>query len=101
MKDEEYMICHDKVAGYSLQHHKWGLFGVDTIQEVEFDDDAFSCLIIQPKFKEMMLSLVKSHTSGTNNFDDFIKGKGNGLIFLLHGAPGTGKTLTAGMRLYI
>ena len=28
--------------------------------------------------------------------DDLIAGKGNGLIMLLHGGPGTGKTLTAG-----
>jgi ATP-dependent Lon protease len=27
---------------------------------------------------------------------DFVKGKGNGLIFLLHGPPGVGKTCTAG-----
>lgn len=27
--------------------------------------------------------------------DDIIAGKGNGLIILLHGSPGTGKTLTA------
>lgn len=27
---------------------------------------------------------------------DFVKGKGNGLIFLLHGKPGVGKTITAG-----
>jgi len=27
---------------------------------------------------------------------DFVKGKGNGLIFLLHGKPGMGKTCTAG-----
>lgn len=27
---------------------------------------------------------------------DFIKGKGSGLIFLLHGKPGVGKTATAG-----
>lgn len=30
---------------------------------------------------------------------DMIAGKGNGLIMLLHGAPGTGKTLTAGTYL--
>lgn len=29
--------------------------------------------------------------------DNLIAGKGNGLIMLLHGGPGTGKTLTAGM----
>lgn len=28
--------------------------------------------------------------------DDIIAGKGSGLIMLLHGGPGTGKTLTAG-----
>src|SRR4051794_32179838 len=27
---------------------------------------------------------------------DFVKGKGTGLNFLLHGSPGTGKTCTAG-----
>jgi len=27
---------------------------------------------------------------------DFVKGKGSGLIFLLHGRPGVGKTCTAG-----
>lgn len=29
---------------------------------------------------------------------DFVRGKGNGLIFLLHGKPGVGKTCTAGME---
>jgi hypothetical protein len=27
---------------------------------------------------------------------DYVDGKGNGLIFLLHGGPGVGKTFTAG-----
>lgn len=27
---------------------------------------------------------------------DYVEGKGNGLIFLLHGGPGVGKTYTAG-----
>jgi hypothetical protein len=30
---------------------------------------------------------------------DFVKGKGSGLIFLLHGKPGVGKTCTAGTSL--
>lgn len=32
--------------------------------------------------------------------DDIIAGKGNGLIILLHGSPGTGKTLTAERFVY-
>lgn len=29
---------------------------------------------------------------------DFVRGKGSGLIFLLHGKPGVGKTVTAGKK---
>ena len=32
---------------------------------------------------------------------DLIRGKGQGLIFLLHGRPGVGKTFTAGSNLFL
>ena len=38
--------------------------------------------------------MVRIHIS-TKMSTDVIEGKGNGLIILLHGGPGTGKTLTA------
>lgn len=31
---------------------------------------------------------------------DFVRGKGNGLIILLHGSPGNGKTYTAGENMH-
>ncbi|KAH6643549.1 P-loop containing nucleoside triphosphate hydrolase protein [Boeremia exigua] len=45
--------------------------------------------------KDMMASLLKSHANKALQIDDVIKGKGKGLVFLLHGPPGVGKTLTA------
>lgn len=58
--------------------------------------------------KRLLLALVSQHPSGktvlrgskTSNNDsvthgDLVKGKGQGLIILLHGPPGVGKTLTA------
>lgn len=42
----------------------------------------------------MIYALVNVQKS-TGKMDDIIAGKGNGLIILLHGSPGTGKTLTA------
>ncbi|KAL9625862.1 MAG: hypothetical protein Q9160_000182 [Pyrenula sp. 1 TL-2023] len=36
-----------------------------------------------------------AHVKQQSHFDDIIKGKGKGLVFLLHGPPGLGKTLTA------
>jgi hypothetical protein len=44
----------------------------------------------------MIHSLVKIHSEKRLQFDDIIKGKGKGMVFLLHGEPGVGKTLTAG-----
>ena len=47
----------------------------------------------------MVRTSMPGKTQGTSlagKRDDLIAGKGNGLIMLLHGGPGTGKTLTAG-----
>ncbi|KAI1127960.1 P-loop containing nucleoside triphosphate hydrolase protein [Nemania abortiva] len=95
MSDNEFMICDGFVAGFALKEKKWGWFEVDLIQDVEFDESSFDSLILQGGIKEILYALVKSHKSRDSEFDDVIKGKGKGLIFLLHGEPGTGKTLTA------
>lgn len=44
-----------------------------------------------------MKALVKTHTLGSENSHqvDLVRGKGKGLIILLHGVPGVGKTSTA------
>jgi len=45
-------------------------------------------------------ALVEARIS-SERMEDVIEGKGNGLIMLLHGSPGTGKTLTAGKSLCV
>jgi len=42
--------------------------------------------------KDLIKCLVKNYKG---SFTDIINGKGGGCIFLLHGPPGIGKTLTA------
>lgn len=98
MTEKEYMICSNVVTGYSLDQKKWGYFCVDECKEIQFSKDAFTSLIFQEEYKSMMLSLVEAHAKNETKFDDVIKGKGKGLLFLLYGDPGTGKTLTAGRR---
>ncbi|WDK22578.1 ATPase [Colletotrichum graminicola] len=46
-------------------------------------------------FKNLILSFVEGQVSNKTAFDDLIEGKGLGIIMLLVGNPGTGKTLTA------
>lgn len=41
------------------------------------------------------MSFVESQVANKSRFDDMIEGKGKGIIMLLSGPPGVGKTLTA------
>ena len=97
---------------------------VSSVREIHWpseDKSPFSSLMINPNHKNMILSIVHEHfekkrlaeqlqqlaaSGGGKGGDDgdleltlpdqdFIKGKGKGLVILLHGAPGVGKTATA------
>jgi DNA polymerase III delta prime subunit len=69
---------------------------LDKIEEVEYNTSAFESLLLAAPQKKMIYSLIKIHKDERIQVDDLIKNKGKGMIFLLHGEPGVGKTLTAG-----
>jgi SpoVK/Ycf46/Vps4 family AAA+-type ATPase len=79
---------------------------VDGVGSVTWNKDAFERLVLPKKTEDLVKALAMVRTSklgekqgmsilGKGKRDDLIAGKGNGLIMLLHGSPGTGKTLTA------
>jgi SpoVK/Ycf46/Vps4 family AAA+-type ATPase len=72
-----------------------GGFAIDRLQEVVWSDEPFDSLILGQKQKELIHSLVKQHSARSGRFDDVVLGKGKGLVGLLSGNPGCGKTLTA------
>jgi len=72
----------------------------------------FENLVLPMEEKQLLLALTRSHAKANLKFDDFVVGKvrrirvlqapkltkrivGKGMIMMLDGAPGTGKTLTA------
>lgn len=67
---------------------------VENVEAIEWDTEAFSNLVIPADRKALLQSLVEAH-NGEMVFDDFIKGKGRGLVVNLFGPPGVGKTLSA------
>jgi SpoVK/Ycf46/Vps4 family AAA+-type ATPase len=71
------------------------LFFVDFVEEIEWDENAFSSLVLPEDTKDLLMSFVDSQVQNKSAFDDVIQGKGKGIIMLLSGPPGVGKTLTA------
>jgi hypothetical protein len=90
--DADLWRCSDQVLGFSFNSKKWGLMRVATIRPIEFRDAAFDQLVMDDRKKKMVRALVEHHKG---SFTDIVSGKGGGCIFLLHGPPGQGKTLTA------
>jgi hypothetical protein len=98
--DEQYLICPPRVLGYHLDSRTWLELDVEKLQIISqpVSDSAFTKLQLQKALKILIRQLVQSHSSGTGKkplMEDIVKGKGQGLVILLHGPPGVGKTLTA------
>ncbi|KAF6794273.1 hypothetical protein CMUS01_16015, partial [Colletotrichum musicola] len=63
-------------------------------QEVSWNRQAFDHLVATSDTKEIIQALITNQLTSERG-TDIIANKGNGLIMLLHGGPGTGKTFTA------
>jgi hypothetical protein len=69
-------------------------FDVTKVAAVDWNDDAFANLVLPGDRKTLLRSLVDAHHAEVG-FDDFVKGKGAGLVVNLFGPPGVGKTFSA------
>ncbi|KAK8128524.1 hypothetical protein PG984_009632 [Apiospora sp. TS-2023a] len=72
-------------------------FAESSLRSVEWNDSIIESLVVSEEKKEFIQVLVKQHGNEAvrSSFDDIVKDKGKGLIGLLVGPPGVGKTLTA------
>ncbi|KAH6860543.1 P-loop containing nucleoside triphosphate hydrolase protein [Alternaria alternata] len=82
------------IMAHNLQEKVWRELLVDQITDINWNKQAFKDLVAEPETKELVQALVMKQINARRS-TDFVAGKGNGLIMLLHGAPGTGKTFTA------
>ncbi|KAI0109522.1 P-loop containing nucleoside triphosphate hydrolase protein [Nemania sp. FL0031] len=91
---EMIFLLPSSILGFSMSDKKWYNLMLKHVQPVIWNKTAFERLVLEFPKKELIKALVHIHMSNSESAD-IIEGKGNGLIFLLHGGPGTGKTLTA------
>lgn len=87
------IFCWPAVVGFSFTTKAWGHVLVDGLSTIEFQDKAFDHLDLEPERKKRLRAVVCHGT--TFQTQDVIIGKQGRQIFLLHGPPGVGKTLTA------
>jgi hypothetical protein len=95
LTDDDYFLCAYWIAGFSFTHKVWCQIAVEGLQDVQWNASAFDKLVIDEDRKQLIHTLVKAHRNDDSAFDDIVQNKGQGLVGLLSGTPGVGKTLTA------
>ncbi|KAK2053544.1 P-loop containing nucleoside triphosphate hydrolase protein [Colletotrichum caudatum] len=106
LTDEDSMVMQPYVYAFVLRSRQWVKVRTSDLHDVVFEN-SFKDLVIPDEHKETVTALVETHenTRASHLSADFrpsigsaldlVKGKGSGLIILLHGPPGVGKTSTA------
>lgn len=87
-------LCPPFVLGFSCARKDWCRYYVTNLAPVPWKPNAFDSLILPTSQLRLIRALVTSHTFPTSARDEEQQ-KGKGLVCLLHGPPGSGKTLTA------
>ncbi|UKZ74716.1 hypothetical protein TrVFT333_002386 [Trichoderma virens FT-333] len=101
IRDSERLIITYRVFGFIMRSRKWGGSARSDLSRAGKGENTFDLLVLPPGHRNMVESLVTQHyldkASASDETDemDIVRGKGKGLIILLHGAPGVGKTTTA------
>lgn len=92
--DQFELLLPATIKGFNLRRKKWYDLVAERVTDVKWNKEAFSKVVMDRKAKDLIRALVSNQLEAEQG-TDLIEGKGNGLILLLHGSPGTGKTLTA------
>ncbi|KAK7959396.1 P-loop containing nucleoside triphosphate hydrolase protein [Apiospora aurea] len=107
LTEEDLMLLPTWVYGFVLRTRRWATLRISDLSEVTFEND-FKNLMLSEEHKSTIQALVATHENSRDGSAelpaasgsvwsgiDLVRGKGTGLILLLHGAPGVGKTSTA------
>lgn len=107
LRDEDLVLLPKRMFAYALRERRFMPIDLNLLKPIRREVGVFENLRIHGDYKDVVRSLVMSHfrkkqlerryvdaaTEGPGQ--DLIQGKGRGLVVLLHGVPGVGKTATA------
>ncbi|KAI0866397.1 hypothetical protein F4860DRAFT_499790 [Xylaria cubensis] len=107
LRDEDLVLLPKRMFAYALRERRFVPVNINFLKPIRRQIGVFENLKILKDYKEIVRGLVASHfqrkaferryvdmsTGGPSQ--DLIQNKGRGLVVLLHGVPGVGKTATA------
>ncbi|KAK4216539.1 hypothetical protein QBC37DRAFT_454518 [Rhypophila decipiens] len=98
-EDLYFLVIKNTIRAFVLGERRWASVRLENLQDVKPDKEAFKYLVLDPEIKMTVKALIGKFASSDGKVspwpNDFVKNKGEGRIFLLHGSPGVGKTCTA------
>lgn len=107
LRDQDVLLLPKRMFSYALRERRFLPVDLTLLKPVPYEADVFDNLRIHQDYKDIVRGLVMSHfqkkalerqyadAARGGPSQDLIQGKGRGLVVLLHGAPGVGKTATA------
>ncbi|RYP51901.1 hypothetical protein DL768_002869 [Monosporascus sp. mg162] len=95
LTEEQLLLASPWVKGFDMKSKEWCELRVDDLQDMTWNDEAFEKLVLPGGEKDLAWAFVENKSMSKAEFDDFIPDKGRGLIILMFGPPGVGKTFTA------
>lgn len=115
--DEQTLFCPSAIRCFDIVSQESPIISIACLKPVKWNKTAIDQLVLREDKKEMICCLLENHgKSSTKGLANVVPGKGavsnhallsilggltkfvisQGLVFVLYGPPGVGKTLTAG-----
>ncbi|OIW32701.1 P-loop containing nucleoside triphosphate hydrolase protein [Coniochaeta ligniaria NRRL 30616] len=104
LDDNKYLLCPYQLPVFVFGTRTWEMVHIKNLSAPRFQRNMIDTLVMDEQRRKTLASLTESFARLNHHGKavtqelwqaDFVENKGNGLIFLLHGGPGVGKTFTA------
>ncbi|KAH7235561.1 P-loop containing nucleoside triphosphate hydrolase protein [Fusarium tricinctum] len=91
--EEFFLLMPPTIYGFGFHDKQWRKLDVGFATEITWNDRAFKKLVLPQEEKDMLSASVLKSTASDGL--KIVSGRGPGVVILLHGGPGTGKTFAA------
>ncbi|KAK8124349.1 uncharacterized protein PG998_000108 [Apiospora kogelbergensis] len=94
LSQDHLFICIPQFEGFLLPSQKWASIHLDSVCDLRPESDLPEA-ILDPQKLSIINALTEHQVNSKQSWSaDYIENKGEGVIILLHGPPGVGKTYT-------